>query len=398
MARTPPRGSPGVLRRRRGVRAGAHYLGVRARGAGVLAARRPAHRRRGPHPGEEATAIRERVRQGAASVVRRRVALLRGTAVAVVVALSFYVPRGRTDLSAPASLLAALESGTVGAVQRFLAVRVLGRHAPPTYTNDHALLPYVAGTAEVLLAAALPVVGLAIWGFFRERYAGRSRPVVNFAAYWAGAGLLLFPLATEVNQPWVAVHVLAPATVPAAVGLAALWNAAAESIAADEAARLAAALLLLSAAGVHTGAVVAGEVYDAPEADDALPGYAQPGAEFRAPAAAIERAVTDGTGVDVLYVGADLAVPDESTLDRPPVPEAARGAFSARLPLAWYVERAGAETASVDAPNAMDESAPPVVVTTPAHRRAVADRLSGYERYEIEQGLTDRRLVVFVES
>jgi len=46
----------------------------------------------------------------------------------------------------------------------------------------------------------------------------------------------------------------------------------------------------------------------------------------------------------------------------------------------------------------MGESAPPVVVTTPAHRRAVADRLSGYERYEIEQGLTGQRLVVFVES
>ncbi|MFW5949470.1 MAG: TIGR03663 family protein, partial [Halolamina sp.] len=102
-------------------------------------------------------------------------------------------------------------------------------------------------------------------------------------------------------------------------------------------------------------------------------------------------------GVDVLYVGADLAVAEESTLDRPPVPESARGAFSARLPFAWYVERAGAETASVDAPGAI-ASAPPVVVTTSDHRRAVADRLSGYERYTVEQGLTDRRLVVFVAS
>ena len=348
--------------------------------------------------GEEAATIRARVRAGVASVAGRRVALLRGTAVAVVTALLFYVPRGRIDLSEPASLPAALEAGTVGAVQRFLAVRVLARHAPPTYTNDHALLPFVAGTAELLLAAALPVVGLAVWGFFRERYAGRSRPLVNFAAYWAGAGLLLFPMATEVNEPWVAVHVLAPATLPAAVGLGALWNAGRERLAAGDAAGLAAALLLLSAAGVHTGAVVAGEVYDAPEAGDALPGYAQPGAEFRAPVAAIEGAIGDNAGVDVLYVGAPLAVADESALDRPPVPESARSAFSARLPLAWYLERAGAETASVDAPSAVGGSPPPVVVTTPEHRRAVADRLSGYERYTVEQGLTNRRLVVFVAS
>ncbi len=348
--------------------------------------------------GDAPRAIRDRVRAGVDAVADRSVALLRAAVVTVAVAIAFYLPRGRVDLAEPASLLAALEAGTVGAIQRFLAVRVLGRHAPPTYTNDHALLPFVAGTAEVLLAAALPVVGLAIWGFFRERYAGRSRPLVNVAAYWAGAGLLLFPMATEVNQPWVAVHVLAPATVPAAVGLAALWDAARESLAAADAARLAAALLLLSAAGVHTGAVVAGEVYDAPEAGDTLPGYAQPGAEFRAAATAMTAAVGGNPGgVDVLYVGADLAVAEESTLDRPPVPESARGAFSARLPFAWYVERAGAETASVDAPGEL-ASAPPVVVTTPDHRRAVADRLSGYERYTVEQGLTDRRLVVFVAS
>ncbi|NHX35549.1 MULTISPECIES: flippase activity-associated protein Agl23 [Halolamina] len=348
--------------------------------------------------GADPTAIRARVRAGLDAVADRSVALLRAVVVTVAVAIAFYLPRGRVDLAEPASLLAALEAGTTGAGRRFLAVRVLGRHAPPTYTNDHALLPFVAGTTDVLLAAALPVVGLAVWGFFRARYAGRSRPLVNFAAYWAGAGLLLFPMATEVNQPWVAVHVLAPATVPAAVGLGALWNAARESLADDRAARLAAALLLLSAAGVHTGAVVAGEVYDAPEAGDALPGYAQPGSEFRAPVAAIERAVTDGEGIDVLYVGADLAVADESALDRPPVPESARDAFSARLPLAWYVERTGAETASVDAPSAVGESPPSVVVTTPEHRRAVGDRLSGYERYEVEQGLTNRRLVVFVAS
>ena len=347
---------------------------------------------------EPPATIRERVRGGVDLVTDRWVPLLRAVTVSIVVAVAFYLPRGRIELSEPSTLLAALETGTVGALQRFLSVRVLGRHAPPTYTNDHPLLPFVADTAGVLVAVALPVVALALWGFFRERYAGRSRPVVNFAAYWAGAGLLLFPVATEVNQPWVAVHVLAPATIPAAVGLAALWNHAARSVAAADAARLAAALLLLSGAGVHTGAVAAGEVYDTPEARDSLPGYAQPGAEYRVAVTAIETGVDGNEGADVLYVGAALAVDDESVLDRPPIPERAQGAFSARLPLSWYVERADTQTASVTGANAMPGELPPVIVTTPEQRRAVADRLSGYERYTVEQGLTNRRLVVFVES
>jgi uncharacterized protein (TIGR03663 family) len=342
--------------------------------------------------------IRERVGAGVDVVTDRWIPLLRAATLSIVVAVAFYLPRGQIDLSEPSTLLAALEAGTVGALQRFLSVRVLGRHAPPTYTNDHPLLPFVADTAGVLVAAALPVVALALWGFFRERYAGRSRPVVNFAAYWAGAGLLLFPVATEVNQPWVAVHVLAPATIPAAVGLAALWNHAARSVAAADAARLAAALLLLSGAGVHTGAVATGEVYGTPEAGDSLPGYAQPGAEYRVAVTAIETGVDGNEGADVLYVGAALAVDDESVLDRPPIPERAQGAFSARLPLSWYVERGDAETASVTGANAIPGELPPVIVTTPEQRRAVADRLSGYERYTIEQGLTNRRLVVFVES
>jgi len=347
--------------------------------------------------GEALAAVRGRARAAFSGLADRGVVLLRGSVVTVAVALFFYLPRGRIDLSEPSTLLTTLHAGTVGAFQRFLSVRVLGRHSPPTYSNDHPLLPFVAENAEVLLAAALPVVGLAVYGFFRERYAGQPRPVVAFATYWAGAGLLIFPMATEVNEPWVAVHVLVPATLPAAVGLAALWNHARESASGDDAARIAAALLLLSATGVHAGVVVADEVYDDPEVGDSLPGYAQPDSDLRPAAAAMEAAITGNEGTDVLYVGTELAVEDESTLDRPPVPASAQEAFAARLPLSWYVERADAQTASVGDPAAVPDPAPPVVVTTPQHRRAVADRLSA-QRYEINLGLADRRLVVFVNG
>jgi|AntRauTorcE11898_2_1112593.scaffolds.fasta_scaffold04982_2 uncharacterized protein (TIGR03663 family) len=349
---------------------------------------------RGVDPG----AMRGRARDGVSWLVDRQVALIRSVLVTVGVVLFFYVPRGWIDLSRPATLLSALETGTVGALQRFLAVRVLGRHAPPTHTNDHPLLHFVVENVEVLLAAALPVVGLALYGFFRERYAGRSRPAVAFATYWAGAGLLIYPMATEVSEPWVAVHVLAPATVPAAVGFAALWSHATAAVDAGDAARVAAAVLLLSGAGIHTGAVVAGEVYDAPAADDSLPGYAQPGGDLHDVVFAMAGAISGNAGTDVLYVGERFAVADEATLDRPPVPAADRGAFSARLPFAWYVERADAETASVASPGEISEPVPPVVVTSPTHGATLSRQLPGYERYEVNTGLTNRRLIVFVNG
>lgn len=367
--------------------------------------------------GADPVAVRERARNGLSWLADRQVALIRGVLVAVGVALVFYVPRGWIDLARPTTLFSALEAGTVGALERFLAVRVLGRHAPPTHANDHALLPFVADNVEVLLVAALPVVGLAVYGFFRERYAGRSRPAVAFATYWAGAGLLIYPMATEVSEPWVAVHVLAPAAVPAAVGLAALWNHATAAVDAGDvdesrsdsfasrsaersgdAARVAAAVLLLSGAGIHTGAVVAGEVYDAPAADDSLPGYAQPDADLHEVVAAMEVAMNANGGTDVLYVGERFAVANEATLDRPPVPAADRGTFAARLPFAWYAERADAQTASVASPDAVAEPAPPVVVTSPVHAATLRRQLSGYERYEVNTGVTDRTLVVFVSG
>ena len=324
--------------------------------------------------------------------------VLRAVLVTIAVALFFYIPRGVVDLTRPSTWLSALSSGSVGALNRFLAVRVLGRHAPPEHLNDHALLPFVADNAGVLLATALPVVALGLWGFLRERYGGRSRAVVSFGASWAGVGLLVFPMATEVNEPWVAVHVLVPMTLPAAVGLAALWGATRAALADGRAARVATALLLVSATGLHTGVVVADEVYDAPAPADDLPGYAQPDTELGPATTVVEAAIAGNDGVDVLFVGERFAVADESVLDRPPIPPNARDAFSERLPFAWYVERLDAETASVSSPDDAPETLPPVVVTAPRYTPALSDRVAAYDRYEVDLALTDRAVVVYVRE
>lgn len=346
--------------------------------------------------GDSAGVILGRVRRVGRTLSAWTAPVLRATLLAISVVLVFYVPRGVIDFARPRTLLSALEAGSLGAANRFLAVVVLGRHAPPTHMNGHPLLPFVGGTLETLLATALPVVALALWGFVRERYGGRSRPAVSFGTYWAGIGLLVFPAVTEVNEPWVAVHILVPMALPAAVGLATVWRYGREHFARGDAMRVATALLLLSATGVHAGAVVAGEVYDDPDARDDLPGFAQPEAELRPAMAAATATMEGNDGTDVLYVGERLLLQDESVLDRPPVPEESRDAFSARLPLSWYVERAEGETASVASPDAVPEDPPPVVVTTPRHAPALSERFAAYQRYRVTLGLTDRTVVVYI--
>jgi len=348
--------------------------------------------------GDPAGVIFGRARRVARSLSAWLAPVLRAVLVAVGVALFFYVPRGVVDFARPETLLSALEAGSIGALNRFFAVLMLGRHAPPTHLNGHPLLPFVIGNLETLLATAPPVVALALYGFLRERYGGRSRPAVDFGAYWAGLSLLVFPAATEVNEPWVAVHSVVPMALPAAVGLAALWRYGRASFAAGDAMRVATALLLLSATGVHAGALVAGEVYDRPAAGDELPGFAQPEAELRPAMAAATTAMAANEGTDVLYVGERFLLADESVLASPPVPAEARDAFATRLPLSWYTERAGGETASIASPAELPSDPPPVVVTAPRHAPALEDRLGEYQRYRVDLGLTDRTVVVYVDA
>jgi predicted membrane-bound mannosyltransferase len=80
-----------------------------------------------------------------------------------------------------------------------------------------------------------------------------------------------------------------------------------------------------------------------------------------------------GDDVDVLYVGG-LAVGNESANDAYP----AASNWFRRLPLPWYTEARGMDTASERDPADIGGDPPPVVVTTPDSREAVAARLPDY--------------------
>jgi uncharacterized protein (TIGR03663 family) len=317
-------------------------------------------------------------------------AVLLGTAVLVVL----YAPRagagGGPDLWTPSTWPAVFEAALVGSVRKFFGVRVVARR----FGGGHALLPYVTDTVRTAVVVALPTTALALYAFLRDRYqAGRPRPVVAGHAYWGLAGVLVFPAITEVSAPWVAVHVTAPLAVPAAVGLASVVRWLVRGLERDDASTVAAALLVSLAVVAQVG-TVAGEVYAAPTPESRLAQYAQPADDLDGFATAVAVAAP-GEDPDVVYVG-ELALPRESRADAPPVPDA----WGNRLPLAWYVERAGAGTRSVDEPAGLADlpREPPVVVAPADQAPAVADRLPDHRQTTYRLARWNREVAVFVRD
>lgn len=316
--------------------------------------------------------------------------------VGLVAALVFYLPRdGEGLVRSPEAVLALLARATAGSVESFRAVRIAGR-------EGHPFLPFVTDALSTLLGPSLAVVALAVVGFLADRYrvfGVPPRSLVTFAAVWGGFGVLAFPVFTEVAAPWVLVHVVAPLSIPAAVGLAALWRVAADAFAREDVARAVGASLLVLAVGLQAGAVVATDVYGPSTPDNRLAHYGQPADDLDALAASAAAASAGTEGPHVVYVGSRFYATDGAA-DQPPITGSeTRAAFGERLPLAWYFERHDLETTSVRSPDRLGGGAtPPVVVADPQHRSELAGALDGYEARQYRTALWNREVVVFVRT
>jgi len=78
---------------------------------------------------------------------------------------------------------------------------------------------------QVMVSKAAPLTAFAIFGFLVERYgAERSRNLVMFAAYCGFVSVLGYPLGTDIFGAWLVVHALVPLSIPAAVGLARIFD------------------------------------------------------------------------------------------------------------------------------------------------------------------------------
>lgn len=343
----------------------------------------------------DAAGARTALARGTERLRRASTTLARAFLLAFVVLLYFYAPRAGggegAGLWKPATFPAVLEGAFADSLAKFYGVRVFGRR----YEGGHELLPYVVDYVGLLLGVALPVVLLAVGAFLHDRYRpGGPRPLVAFFGYWGLAALVVFPVVTELNAPWVGVHAVAPLSVPAAVGLGTVARFGHRAFARDEADRVAAAALVVFAAGGGVGAVVAADVYAQPAPDSPLVQYAQPADDLDPMLDEAATAIDGNEGVDVLFYGERFYTARESGNDRPPVADA----WGERLPLPWYFERMGARTASVAGAEGLAEldEPPPVVVADAAARDELDARLDGYESGEYRLALWNRTVVVYV--
>ncbi|GGJ10189.1 TIGR03663 family protein [Halobellus salinus] len=354
-------------------------------------------------------ALRDRVAGTATPAAR---AGLLATAVASVL----FAPRsGSTTgvgLDDPTTIHLAVYEGTVGAVRRFVGVRVVDRFPDGT----HAVLPYLGDAGELLVALALPVTVLGVGTALYARYAPQRRPLVEGVGYWGLLAVVVFPTLSEVSAPWTLVHVVVPLSLPAAVGLvgALRWGASAATDAgsggvgahaggdtpAIDAGTVVAVLLVALAVGAGTAAVGA-DVYGPPDRTTQLAQFAQPADDLDS-IGVVARTAADGdpATAEVVYVGSSYHVPAAVTTGTPPVGDA----WGNRLPLPWYVASAGADATSTANASTFktaygNATVPPVVIAEPTHRDALADQLGdGYEATIYRLGLWNREVVVFVNG
>jgi uncharacterized protein (TIGR03663 family) len=269
---------------------------------------------------------------------------------------------------------------------------------------------------------AAPLTALAAGGFLLERYGREPRWVVMFAGYWGVVSVLGYPLGTDIWAAWVVTHAVVPLSVPAAVGFGYLLRGGLATLSADDPrpndavaapdgngrqapasdpadrggasggdpVRLAAVAVLLVAVVGTLVATNVGAVYLDPASRDSdadMVQFAQPAGDVRPGLAAVEAAIEGNEGTDVLYSGQRYYLLDERALDRPPVPDGT-GPWFRRLPLPWYFEQYGAETASVRNVTELRpelDPAPPVVVADARYAEDVRALLGdGYRTYEYD--------------
>lgn len=325
--------------------------------------------------------------------------LLAASALTLVVVLYFYAPRagpeGGPDLWTPTTLPDVLGIAFVGSIRQFVGVWVAPR---TTDRSEFPFLDFATYSVELLAAVALPTVLLAVGAFVYDRYwTGGRRTVVAFHVFWAAIALYVIPVASEIQAPWIAVHLVVPLVVPAAVGAAEVVAYGRRAVRREDVVPAVVVGLVCLAVVFQMGAV-AGEAYGPSDPGDRLADYAQPADDLEP----VSTAARDAAGErpddpTVLFYGDGLALDDETEADRPPVPDA----WGNRLPLPWYLEQAGGETDSVADVESLEAygEPPPIVIADVTDRETIEPHLSGYEAttYRLALWGESRDVVVFVD-
>ncbi|MFB6221488.1 MAG: flippase activity-associated protein Agl23 [Halolamina sp.] len=316
--------------------------------------------------------------------------------VFLTVVVLLYAPRPEiwTALDGPAQFASVVKAGTLDAAGRFVEGWVEAGH------RDHPYFAFLHDMLETLLYGSPVMLSLAVVGFIADGYGGNRRALVAFTAYWSAVSIIGYPIATDIQAPWAAVHVVVPLAVPAAVGIGSLVRLGEYGVAKDDRAVVALAMLVLTAAA---GGVVAADAdywNSAAEEDRKVLQWAQPENDLKATLAVVDAVVRENEGRDVLFYGSEgnrFYVANESSLDQPPP---GGPSWHSRLPLPWYLERAGANVTSTPADTPASEATadpPPVVIADAQDREALEPGLEGYVVREHRFKLWGERIVVFID-
>jgi uncharacterized protein (TIGR03663 family) len=322
-------------------------------------------------------------------------AIVGGLLAFLVVAVLFYAPRPEfyQAFGDPTRIPNVLGAATTGAWNEFWGTwGVEG-----TASREHSYIEFLVDAVRTLGAASLMLSVAAVVGFAAERYApDEPRDLVQFAGYWALASVVVYPIITDISGHWSVVHAVLPMTIPAAVGVRLVVDRGRSALASEDRVGVALAALVLLAAGAQMGVVAAETSYVMPQDEDnVLVQWGQPGSEMDDTLATVESVARENEGTDVFFYGSHFYVQDESVAEHPnsDIPQK----WFWRLPLNWYLERAGAETDSAVTVSGLDQTDAPVVIARAEHYRDVESSLDGYESWTYELTNSNTEFVIFVD-
>ncbi|MDS0282994.1 flippase activity-associated protein Agl23 [Haloarcula onubensis] len=253
-------------------------------------------------------------------------------------------------------------------------------------------------TGALMLGSRVVAV-LAGVGYLLDRLGVTTpRHLIPFCFYAGFVSIFGYPLGTDIGAPWLAVHMVVPLAVPAAVALGGVFRWGSQSLSTGDAPSFASAALVLFALSVLVAQAGVAQVYtNTTEDSNPLVQYAQPNAELKGELLEMERlaAANDGSTDVVVYYGESGEQFDRYNAyvspDRDKWDESARNnkptclMWYNSLPLPWYF---AAGEMDVDCENEERNLAslarqqpPPVIITQNFDPTVPEDRLraAGYE-------------------
>ncbi|MFC3478768.1 flippase activity-associated protein Agl23 [Halobacterium litoreum] len=356
------------------------------------------------------SAAHDQLRWAARGLLAWRRALAGAALAFLAVTVLFYAPRPAfyDAFGDPSLIPGVLADATWGAWQEFWGTWGVGG-----VSREQSYVAFLEHAVRTLGATSLMLSAAAVVGFLAERYvADDPRDLVLFAGYWGVASVVVYPVITDISGHWSVTHAVVPLAIPAAVGFRLVVDRGRRALQSDDRVGVGLAALVLLAAVAQMGVVTAETSYIMPQDDDnTLVQYGQPASDMRETLDAVESvAESHDDGTDVLFFGDHFHVYGD--YDKTEPSGVADTNWFNRLPLPWYLERAGAVTDSTvsvsDLTNCersvtdreFESCRAPVVIARAGHYGDLNPVLSerGYESWTYELTSRNTIFVVWVDT